>query len=151
MPPIETRHLFTMTMKSEMQRFGRTPLGQRRVTVVTEAAITSPGLNATLLPGGSDWVTETDEGTVLLDCRLVFQTDDGALIAMTYRGIRHGPPEVLAKLQRGEPVAPDQYYHRVAIFFETSSPKYEHLNKTLAVGRAQPGVGGGVYEVFEVL
>lgn len=60
MTPIETRHLFTMTMKSEMQRFGRTPLGQRRVTVVTEARIISPELNATLLPGGSDWVTETE-------------------------------------------------------------------------------------------
>lgn len=151
MTPIETRHLFTMTMKSEMQRFGRTPLGQRRVTVVTEATITSPGLNATLLPGGSDWVTETDGGTVLLDCRLVFQTDDGALIGMTYRGIRHGPPEVMARLQRGEPVTPDLYYHRVAIFFETSAPQYGSLNKTLAVGRARPGVGGGVYEVFEVL
>ena len=151
MTPIETRHLFTMTMKSEMQRFGRTPLGQRRVTVVTEARIISPELNATLLPGGSDWVTETPEGTVLLNCRLVFQTDDGALIAMTYHGIRHGPPEVMAQLQRGEPVAPDLYYHRVAIFFETSSPKYGHLNRTLAVGRAQPGLGGGVYEVFEVL
>ena len=151
MNPIETRYLFTMTMKSEMQRFGRTPLGQRRVTVVTEARITSPGLNATLLPGGSDWVTETDDGTVLLDCRLVFQTDDGALIAMTYRGIRHGPPEVMAQLQRGEAVAPDLYHHRVAIFFETSAHQYGSLNKTLAVGRARPGLGGGVYEVFEVL
>jgi hypothetical protein len=90
---------------------------------VTEATIKSSGLNATLLPGGSDWVTETDDGTVLLVCRLVFQTDDGALIGMTYRGIRHGPPEVMTKLQRGEPVAPDLYYHRVAIFFETSAPE----------------------------
>ena len=40
---IETRYLFTMTMKSERQLFGRTPLGERRVTVVTEATIDGPG------------------------------------------------------------------------------------------------------------
>jgi hypothetical protein len=68
---IETRHLFTMTMKSERQLFGRTPLGERRVVVVTEATIEGPELRATLLRGGSDWITETSEGTVLLDCRLV--------------------------------------------------------------------------------
>jgi len=119
---IETPHLFTMTMKNERQVFGRTPLGERRVTIVTEATIDGSGLRATLLPGGSDWITETSDGTVLLDCRLVFQTDDGALIGMTYRGIRHGPPEVMARMARGETVDPGLYYHRVAIFFETSAP-----------------------------
>ena len=148
---IETRYLFTMTMKSERQLFGRTPLGERRVTVVTEATIDGPGLRATLLPGGSDWVTETSDGTVLLDCRLVFQTDDGALIGTTYRGLRHGPPEVMAQMARGEPVDPGLYYHRVAIFFETSAPQYAVLNKMIAVGRARPEPTGGVYEVFEVL
>jgi hypothetical protein len=148
---IETRHLFTMTMKSDRQVFGRTPLGERRVTIVTEATIDGPGLRATLLPGGSDWITETSDGTVLLDCRLVFQTDDGALIGMTYRGIRHGPPEVMAQMARGETVDPGLYYHRVAIFFETSAPKYAALNKMVGVGRARPEASGGVYEVFEVL
>jgi len=151
MKPIETRHLFTMTMQSERQPFGRTPLGQRRVVVVTEAVIEGAGLRATLLPGGSDWITEADDGTFHLDCRLVFQTDDGALIGMTYRGLRHGPPDVMAQMSRGEVVDPDQYYHRVAIFFETSAPKYASLNKTLAVGRARPDATGGVYQVFEVL
>jgi len=136
---IETRHLFTMTMKSDRQVFGRTPLGERRVTIVTEATIDGPELRATLLPGGSDWITETSDGTVLLDCRLVFQTDDGALIGMTYRGMRHRPPEVMAKMVRGETVDPGLYYHRVAIFFETSAPQYAALNKVVGVG----GAGGG--------
>jgi hypothetical protein len=70
---------------------------------------------------------------------------------MTYRGLRHGPPAVMAKMARGEPVEPELYYHRVAIFFETSAPRYDALNKMLAVGRARPEATGGVYEVFEVL
>ena len=54
MNPIETRHLFTMTMKSESQPLGRTQWGQRRVVVVTQATISGSGLNATPPPGGSD-------------------------------------------------------------------------------------------------
>jgi hypothetical protein len=77
---IATQYLFTMTMKTERQPFGRTPLGERSVVIVTSATITGPRLKATLLPGGSDWITETAEGTILLDCRLVFQTGDGAII-----------------------------------------------------------------------
>jgi hypothetical protein len=151
MTTIETRHLFTMNMKSEQQPFGRTLLGERRVVAVTEATIEGPGLHAKLLPGGSDWITWTSDGTVLLDCRLGFQTDEGERIGMTYRGLRHGPPEVIAKINAGELVDPALFYHRVAIFFETSAPRYASFNKMIAVGRGCPGPGGGVYEVFEVL
>jgi hypothetical protein len=65
--------------------------------------------------------------------------------------MRHRPPEVMAKMVRGETVDPGLYYHRVAIFFETSAPKYAALNKMVAVGRARAEATGGVYEVFEVL
>ena len=151
MNTLETRHLFTMTMKTERQAFGRTQLGERTAVVVTEATIEGSSLRATLLPGGSDWVTETEDGTILLDCRLVFQTGDGAVIGMTYRGLRHGPPEAMALMKRGEPVDQDLFYHRVAIFFETSAPQYASLNKMLAIGRARREPTGGVYQVFEVL
>jgi hypothetical protein len=143
--------LFTMTMRTESQPFGRTPLGERVVVAVMEATIEGPGLRAKLLPGGCDWITLTPEETRFLDCRLVFQTDDGALIGMTYRGLRHGPPGGDARVTAGETVNPALFYHRVAIFFETSAPKYASLNKILAVGRAERRPPIGVYDVFEVL
>jgi hypothetical protein len=87
----------------------------------------------------------------LLDCRLVFQTGDGAIIGVTYRGQRHGPADAVARFARGEPVDPSLFYHRVAVFFETAAPDYAFLNKMLAIGRAERQPGGGIYEVFEVL
>ena len=36
------------------------------------------------------------------------------MIAMTYRGLRHGPPEVIERLERGEAVDPAGYYFRIA-------------------------------------
>ena len=152
MAQIETRHLFTMPMKAERRPYGHTPLGERLLVVVTEATIEGPRLRASLLPGGTDWLTVTPDETILLDCRLLFETDDGAMIAMTYRGLRHGPPGTIARVNRGEALDPSLFYHRVAVFFETSSPKYAWLNKMLAIGaRAANAQHGAAYEVFEVL
>jgi hypothetical protein len=81
----------------------------------------------------------------------VLQTDDGALIGMTYRGVRHGPAEVMAKVNRGEPVDPSSYYFRTATLFETSAPRYEFLNRLVAVGTGRRTAEGPIYEVFEVL
>ena len=148
---IETKYLFSMAMQTERQPFGRTPLGERSVVIVTEATITGPRLTARLLPGGSDWITETPDGTRLLDCRLVFQTSDGAVIGMTYRGQRHPPAETQTRMSPVEVVETSPTYHRVAIFFETAAPRYMFLNRMLAIGRAERGPAGAVYEVFEVL
>jgi len=41
-----------------------------------------------------------------LDVRLVLKTTDDALIGMMYRGVRHGPPDVVARLQKSEVVDP---------------------------------------------
>ena len=45
--------------------------------------------------------------------RLVLKTKDEALIGMTYRGIRYGPPDVVARIEKGEVVDPTSYYFRI--------------------------------------
>jgi Protein of unknown function (DUF3237) len=82
---------------------------------------------------------------------MVLRTDDGTLILMTYRGVRHASAEVNERIARGERVAASDYYLRTAPFFETSSPKYAWLNKivTIGVGERRPDIV--VYEVFEIL
>ena len=72
-------------------------------------------------PGGSDWLGVRGDGAFTLDVRLVLKTHDDALIGMTYRGLRHGPADVIAKLGRGEAVPASEYYFRAAMFFETAS------------------------------
>jgi hypothetical protein len=46
------------------------------------------------------------DGAMRPDVRLVLRTDDGALIFMHYAGVRHGMPEVMARIARGEVVPP---------------------------------------------
>jgi hypothetical protein len=108
-------------------------------------------LNGKVLPGGSDWLAIRVDGTWALDVRLVMETDDGALIAMTYRGLRHGPKEVIDAIARGEPVSPGAYYFRTAAFFETAADRYAWLNGIVAVGLGHRLPTGPIYQVFEIL
>jgi len=81
----------------------------------------------------------------------VLRTDEGALIGLTYRGLRHGPADIIAKINRGEPVDPGSYYFRSAVFFETSAQAFDWLNRIIAIGTGHRTPEGPVYDVFEVL
>jgi hypothetical protein len=65
------------------------------------------------------------------------RTAEGALIRVVSQGYRHGPPEVLAALGRGEPVSAEQYFFRTVMRFETGAPTLEWLNRTIAVASAE--------------
>jgi uncharacterized protein DUF3237 len=83
--------------------------------------------------------------------RLVLKTDGDALIGMTYRGIRQGAPDVIARLEKGEAVDPAGYYFRIAPLFETAAPGYAWLNNVVAIGIGHRRAGGATYSIFEVL
>lgn len=108
-------------------------------------------LSGVVLEGGSDWQAVRSDGATTLDVRLALRTTDGALVAMTYRGLRHGPADVIEKLERGEMVEPASYYFRINPMFETSAPKYDWINRVLAVGIGHGLADGPIYSVFEVL
>ena len=86
-----------------------------------------------------------------MDVRVTLKTDDDALIYMTYRGFRHGPAEVMERLNAGEEVDPSEYYFSIAPFFETGADSYDWLNRIVAVGTGHRLATGPVYEIFQVL
>jgi hypothetical protein len=143
-----------MTLKlavSGMQAIGAAPGGNRRVGLVGGGTFEGSRLKGTVLPGGADWIIARPDGCTTLDVRIVLQTDDGATIGMTYRGLRHGPAAVMEKVNKGEAVDPSQYYFRTAVFFETAAAKYDWLNRVIAIGTGSRPPEGPVYDVFEVL
>jgi hypothetical protein len=130
---------------------GKTPGVDRRVGEITGGRFEGERLRGTILSGGSDWQAVRNDGAWMLDVRCVMQTDDGALIGMTYRGMRHGPQEVLDRIGKGETVNPSLYYMRATPYFETASDKYDFLNKLIAVAYGHRVASGPIYSVFEVL
>ena len=130
---------------------GEIPEGRRRIAPLTGGTFTGPELNGTLVPGASaDWQVVLDDGTALGDIRYTLQTNGGDLLYVQSRGVRHGPPEVLARLRRGEDVAPSEYTFRTATQIETAAPHLDWLNKGVFVGVGGRLAGSVVYEVYLV-
>lgn len=153
MTRLETRPLFTLLLDVKpAQMIGKTPGVDRRVGEISGGRFEGERLRGTVLTGGSDWQSvRPGDGAWMLDVRFVMQTDDGHLIGMTYRGIRHGPAAVLDRIARGETVSPADYYLRVSPYFETSSEKYGWLNRVVAIGTGHRLKEGPIYRIFEVL
>ncbi|MDB0580859.1 DUF3237 domain-containing protein [Salinicoccus roseus] len=129
---------------------GQTPIGRRRIIQVTGGKFEGEYFNATVLPGGDDWITVREDGTIIQDVRITLETDDNEIILMTYRGIRTGPQEVLDRLDQGENVDPEEYYFRTNPVFETASEKYHWLNNRIFVSngiRLPEGVSYSIYTV----
>jgi hypothetical protein len=149
---IHTRPLLVMQLKVRpLQIVGATPDAFRRVGVIFGGTFEGERLSGEVLEGGSDWQTVRSDDATTLNVRLILKTSDDALIAMTYRGIRHGPSDVMKKIEKGEIVDPASYYFRIAPMFETASAKYDWINRVLAIGTGHRLTGGPVYSVFEVL
>lgn len=152
-PPLAslaTRPLFAMQLEvASVQKIGGAGFAQ--VGVITGGAFEGDRLSGRILDGGSDWQSARPDGTVLIDCRLILETTGGARIAMTYRGVRTGPPEVLARLANGEPVDPADYYFRINPLFETADPALDWLNRIVAIGVGHRLPGGPIYNLFEIV
>jgi hypothetical protein len=133
------------------QKVGAVAHGTRVTAPIASGEFEGPRLRGKVLPGGGDWTLLRPDGVLELDLRLTLETDDGALIHMSSFGLRHGPPEVIAALGRGERVDPSAYYFRTTPRFETGHPGYAFLNRLLAVSTADRRVEGPVYTIHEIL
>ncbi|TAJ72805.1 MAG: DUF3237 domain-containing protein [Phenylobacterium sp.] len=132
-------------------RFGAGPGGERRVGVVTGGRFEGDRFAGHVLDGGADWQLRRSDGAWLIDCRLVLQTDDGAIVGMQYSGLRHGPGDVMDRLAQGDPVDPSEYYFRITPTFETADPRYAWLNQLVGVGAGHRPPSGPVYKVWSVV
>jgi hypothetical protein len=130
---------------------GVTPTSDRRIGEIAGGRFEGERLRGKFLPGGSDWQTLRPDGAVTINVRVVLETDDNQLIAMTYTGLRHGPREVIEAIARGEQVDPTAYYMRVVPVFETASEKYGWLNRIVAVAHGHRLSTGAIYNVWEVI
>ncbi|HEY4012977.1 MAG TPA: DUF3237 domain-containing protein [Polyangiaceae bacterium] len=133
------------------QKIGAVPHGTRTTAPITSGRFEGPRLRGHVLPGSGDWTLLRSDGVLELDLRVTLQTDDGALVHMASFGLRHGPPEVLAALARGEPVDPSTYYFRTTPRFETGHPKYAFLNRILAVASGDRRATGPIYTIDEIV
>ena len=133
------------------QKLGAVPHGVRSIVPVAGGVFEGPRLRGQVLPGGGDWLLLRSDGVLELDLRITLETDDHALIYMTFQGMRHGPPDAMAALGRGEVVDPASYYFRTLPRFEASTEKYTFLNRIITVGVGETRPDGAVHRIYEIL
>lgn len=152
MAELKTELLYEMSATlGEVQEFGTTPHGNRRIFPVTGGTFVGPKLKGEVLSGGGDWLRVRPDGASELDVRITFRTDDGHLIYVSYRGIVTASPEVMQRRARGEAVNPAEIYFRATLVFETGSEKYGWLNRIVAVGVGKRTPTAVEYTVYAVL
>jgi hypothetical protein len=86
-----------------------------------------------------------------IEARITLETYDKQQIYMRWKGFRHGPKEVIDRLNRGEAVDPATYYFRTTPYFETSSEKYDWLNRICSIATGSRSASGRTLQVFQVL
>jgi hypothetical protein len=130
---------------------GDVPQGHRRILPLTGGTFAGPELNGSLLPGSSaDWQIVLADGTALGDVRYTLQTDNGDLLYVQSRGVRHGSADVLERLARGDDVDASEYTFRTATQIETAAPALDWLNKGIFIGVGARWPGGVIYETYLV-
>lgn len=110
--------------------------GNTSIAPVTGGTFGGAKLKGTVHDGGADWITQIS-GHSSLDVRITLETDDGAIIYMTYTGVVHNGDNGL--------------YWRVRPIFQTASEKYDWLNHAVFVGKNKQIAGKVAYDIFQVL
>lgn len=113
---------------------GPGPAGERRIVPILGGRVSGPRLSGEVLPGGADFQLVRADGVAEIEARYALRLDDGALVYVVNRGLRHAAEEDMAKLLRGEPVPPERVYFRTAPVFETAAPAHAWLRRSLFVG-----------------
>ena len=133
------------------QEVGQTVHGLRRLIPILGGEVQGQGWTARVLPGGADFQLILSPRMAELDARYTIETDGGDLIFVQNRAVRTAAPEVMARLIRGEPVAPSDVYFRCSPSFETASPSLAWISERMFLGTGTRQPDRVVMRFFEVL
>lgn len=132
------------------QEVGATAHGLRRLIPIVGGTASGLGWTAQVLAGGADFQLVVNDGFARLDARYCLQTDAGELIYVQNTAIRSGPPELMARLVRGEPVDATQIYFRCCPTFETASSALRWITERMFVGTGARHPDKVVMRFFEL-
>ena len=120
---------------------GRGPVGRRVSAEAASVVVTGDRLRGQRAGvAAADWSTTADDGLTFVDARMTIETDDGALVLITYtdriNNISNFPEEPIY----------------IAISFMSGDPRYRWLVGLQAVGKGTMNAAGDALEylVYEL-
>jgi hypothetical protein len=116
---------------------GQVAGGTRRIVQILGGSFEGPAIKGRVVPGGADWQMIQTDGFSALDTRYTLETDKGQTIYVQNAGVRHAPPDVMAKLLAGQPVDPATVYFRTVPRFETAAADLQWLARSVFIGTGE--------------
>lgn len=118
----------------EPRQIGETYDGARRIIpIIAGGSVKGPKISGKLMGNSADWQVTRHDGVTVADAIYAIETDDGVLIQIRNRGLRHGPADVMRRLAAGEQADPAEYYFRTVPEFIAPDGKYDWLNKSIFI------------------
>lgn len=148
METLEAEEIFTITATLNPPYLD----GQRIIATINSGVVKGK-INGKVLPVGGEFGTFVTLETYKVDVRAAIQSDDNAVIYITYRGYMHADVDTLKMLfsPEGKQVDPSKYYWRTNPVFETSAPQYDWLNYTVGVGfGSYTDQGEVLYKIYAI-
>jgi hypothetical protein len=130
---------------------GQSSHGLRRVVPIIGGTFAGPGIKGRVVSGGADWQFVRPDGVLDVQAKYTLETDDGVLIMVDNRGLRHASPAVMERLTKGEMVPGSEYYFRTTAQFEAPiGSKYEWLNRAVFIGVAERHPDAAVIRFYRI-
>jgi hypothetical protein len=124
---------------------------RRRIIPIVGGTFEGPRFSGTILPGGADWQSVcVVDGVAQIHARYTLRHEDGTLVSMVDRGVRRGPPDVMARLAAGDIVEPSLYYFRTTPRFEVQHGPHRWLADHVFVGTGSRRPDAVELEIFRV-
>ena len=124
--------------------------GTRRVIPILGGTCAGRDWSARVLPGGADFQLIVNARMARLEARYVLELDGGDRIYVKNDALRTAPPDVMARLVRGERVDPGSVYFRCVPTFETSSASLAWIMERVFLGAGVRRPDDVVMRFFEV-
>lgn len=150
-PGLEFSFRISVDLTGGIQELGKTSKGIRKVVPITGGTFEGPNIKGKVLPGGYDWQLLRADDVVEIDARYLLQTDGGDLITILNTGLRHGPPEVMQRLAKGEDVDASEYYFRSIPVFEIGNREYDWLMQSVFIATGTRKAKQVLIDVWRVI
>lgn len=125
---------------------------RRRIIPILGGRVEGPRFSGEVLQGGADWQgIRSSDGVARLEAHYTLRHQDGTIVSVLNRGVRRGPPGVMARLAAGEVVDPASYYFRASPQFEVQPGPHQWLSENTFICAGKRWPDAVEIDIFRVL
>jgi hypothetical protein len=145
-PAVEFIYECDVTL-SEVQPFGKTYEGTRRIIPITGGTFQGPHMRGEVVSGGADWNLTRSDGAGSVEAAYYLKTDDGIIIRIVNKGIHGAAP---ADTQSTD----ERFFMFTTPTFEAPIGKYDWMNRSVFIatlGARHDAKNAVLIRVFKVV